>query len=186
MAQINIPVDVVWGPASVALNSMFTELYGQAGGATYTDGQYTEASPFVLVASVITSIPNNKATAVETQLPVDLTTLYNGTGVIATEGDGMLISVSFSLKPTVTATDQVEVWLDTTAGIGTPAADANLFKDITSFKQLVGAERPILFSMNAQASALWGSNGARLKVRANGACGIYDISYTVNRVSKAR
>jgi hypothetical protein len=186
MSQINIPVTVDWGPTTVALNSMFTELYGQAGGATYTDGQYTEATPFVLVANVITSIPNNKATAVETQLPVDLTTLYNGTGVLAAEGDGALITVSFLLKPTVTATDQVEVWIDTTAGIGTPIKDANLFKGTTGFKQLVGAERPILYSINAQASALWGANGARLKVRANGACGIYDISYTVNRVSKAR
>ena len=186
MAQINIPVDVLWGPASVALNLMFTELYGQAGGATYYDGQYTEASPFVLAAGVATSLPNNKATVEEAQLPVDLTTLYDGTGILATQGDGVLVTVSFSLKPTVTATDEVQVWIDNTAGVGSPVADANLLKTTVAFKQLVGAERPILYSLNAQASALWGSNGARIKIQTNGACNIYGISYTINRVSKAR
>ena len=186
MAQINIPVDVLWGPASVALNLMFTELYGQDGGATYYDGQYTEASPFVVVANVTTTLPNNKATVEEAQLPVDLTTLYDGTGILATQGDGMLVTVSFLLKPTVTATDEVQVWMDTTAAVGTPAADANLLKDTTAFKQLVGAERPILYSLNAQASALWATNGARINIKTNGACNIYGISYTINRVSKAR
>lgn len=186
MAQINIPGSGAWLTIATALNNMFTELFGRTGGATYSDGQYTEASPLVLVAGVITPLPNDKSTAVETQLPVDLTTLYDGASILANEGDMLSITVSFSLKPTVTATDEVEVWIDNTSGTGTPIIYANLLKKTTAFKQLVGAERPILYTTTAFASALWQSNGARLRVKANGACDVYGISYTINRLSKAR
>jgi hypothetical protein len=186
MAQINIPGSGIWSTIATALNNMFTELYGRTGVATYTDGQYTEASPLVLVAGVTTPLPNDKATVVETQLPVDLATLYDGASILATEGDGVVITISFTLKPTVTATDEVEVWIDNTAGTGSPAIYASLLKGTFAFKQLVGAERPILYTVNALASEFWETNGGRIKIKANGAANVYGINYTIARAHKAR
>ena len=186
MAQSNIPSTGVWGTITTLLNNMFTELYGRAGGATYTDGEFTEASPLVLVADVVTPLPNDKSTFVESQLPVDLTSLYDGAKILATEGDILSITVSLSLKPKVTAADQVEIWIDTTAGAGTPAIAANLLKGIFAFKQGVGSVRPILYTVNVLAADLWAINGGRLKIKSNGASDIYGIYYTISRVSKAR
>jgi hypothetical protein len=186
MSKINIPVTVDWGPATVALNNMFTELYGQSGGASYFDGQYTQVSPFVLLPNVDTALPNNKQTVDETQKPSDVTTFYDGTKIILNEGDIIALSINFTLVPTVTATDEVVVWVDSTGGTGVPAVYSELFKSITSFKQLVGAERNILYTANFLAPASWATNGGAVKIRSNGTSNIYNIYFTISRIHKAQ
>ena len=186
MAQINIPGSGLWSAISTALNNMFSDLYGRTGWADYSDGLYTQASPLALVANVETFLPNDKAATLETQKPTDIATFYDGARIIGRNGDGIAITLNFTATPTVTATDQVLVWVDITAGTGTPVKLANLFKNITSFKQGVGVERPISLTFSGYTADTWEANGGRIKIQANGACNVYDISYTITRTHKAR
>ena len=186
MAQINIPGNGIWSTMVAALNSMFTEVYGRTGWADYSDGLYTQASPLALVADVATFLPNDKAITLESQKPTDIATFYDGTKIIGRDGDGIAVTVNFTAVPTVTASDEVLVWVDITAGTGTPAKLANIFKNITSFKQGVGIERPISLTFSGYTASTWETNGGRLKIQSNGACNIYGISYTITRTHKAR
>jgi hypothetical protein len=186
MAQINIPGSAAWLTVATALNNMFAEVFGRTGWGDYSDGLYTEASPLALVANVATFLPNDKATTLETQKPTDIATFYDGARIIGRNGDGLAVTVNFKAKPTVTATDEVMVFVDITAGTGTPVKFANLFKNITSFKQGVGVERPISLTFSGYTAATWETNGGRIKIQANGACDVYDISYTITRTHKAR
>jgi hypothetical protein len=186
MARINLTYAGVWETFVNAFNAMFIDLYGWSGWADYTDTVYTSASPLALVAGVATFLPNDKGTTLEGQKPTDVATFYDGTYILGRDGDGIAVTVNFTARPSVTATDEVSVWVDITAGTGTPTRFANLFKNITSFKQGVGVERPISLTFSGYTAATWEANGGRLKIQSNGACDVYDISYTITRTHKAR
>lgn len=186
MARINIPTSGAWASVAGAINAMFTEIFGRTGWGDYEDSVYTSASPLALVAGVATFLPNDKGTTLEGQKPSDVATFYDGIRIPGREGDGIAVTINFTLVPTVTATDEVLVWVDITAGTGTPVRLANLFKNITSFKQLVGAVRPISLTFSGYTAATWAANGGRVMIQANGACNVYGISYTITRTHKAR
>lgn len=186
MALINIPSSGVWSTIASALNAMFSELFGRTGWGDYVDTQYTSVSPFQLVTGVVRSLPNNKGTVIETQLPTDVTTFYDGTVITGRNGDGILITVDFKATPRAAGTNELEIYLDITGGTGTPANLAKLYPRQITFNKGVGVEKPINFTTSAYTLNTWEANGGVFKIVANGACDIYDIRYVLTRTHKAR
>jgi hypothetical protein len=62
------------------VNSNFDELYGMTGWGVYNDTTYTTGSPFTVTAGAPKqALPNNAGSKIETQLPTDVATFYDGT-----------------------------------------------------------------------------------------------------------
>lgn len=161
-------------------------LSSSTGWAEYRDTTYVTGSPFSLLASTITNLPNNAGSIIQDQKPVDVTTFYNGSIITGRSGDGILITIDFIITPTQPATTYAEVWLDITGGTGTPTNFANLYKHIITFPKGTGTERPISIVIGGYTKATWETNGAVVKVLANGTAEIKDIRYVITRTHKAR
>lgn len=147
------------------------------GYGNYRDTLYTSVAPLTVVADTTTDLPNNKLGGDESQLPLGVTTFYDGTVIKGLEGDGMNILIEFKIKPTSVAATTIEVWFD----IGLNP----LFKRLTGFPKGNGVERPISFTTLAFNGATWAANGATIKFNVNGSAEIYDIRYLIARVHKA-
>lgn len=77
----------------------------ETGWASYNDSQYTVGSPLVVNQGITSTVGNNGNTFTETQLPADLTTLYdpitskimpNGNG--SADGDAYLLRITFKAQ----------------------------------------------------------------------------------------
>lgn len=166
--------------------------FGAGGGATlaqlnrltgwgnYQDTQYTSGSPFSVSADTDTVLPNNKGSLIETQLPPDVPTFYDGTVIKGFAGDGISITVDMKVTPTSAGSTYIEVWFDIGGAVG------QLYRRIVSFPKGQGVVRPLNFTVNGYTLDTWEANGATTYVRSNGTCDIYDIRYLVAREHKAR
>lgn len=162
------------------------------GWGNYVDTQYTIGSPFSLLASTDTIVPNNSSTGtLETQKPADVTSFvevvpsgvsglgYDHSKITGRNGDGIIITVDCKVTPTSAAATYIEFWFD----IGAPVGE--LYRRILSFPKGSGNERPINFSVAGYTLNTWEANGATVYMRANGPCNVYDIRYLVTRTHKA-
>jgi hypothetical protein len=186
MALISIPTSGIWSSIASALNSMFSEIFGMTGWGNYSDTQYTSASPISISGGVDITLPNNKLNSIETQKPTDITTFYDGVTIPGRNGDGILISIEFTIKPTNVATTLCEAWIDITGGTGSPVNLANLYRRPFNFPKGVGIERKISFSHAGYTLDTWEANGGVVKIRTDGAADVYDVSYIITRTHKAR
>jgi len=184
--QITIPQSGLWGTIATALNSMFDVIFGRTGWGYYVDDQYTSSSPFTVAGDTDTIMPNNKASVIESQKPTDVTTFYDGTSILGRNGDGIGISIDFTIVPTNVNTTLVEVWVDITGGTGTPENLANLYRRILTFPKGTGTPRKVSFSHIGYTLGTWEANGGVVKIRANGSAEIYDVAYIITRTHKAR
>jgi len=157
----------------------------QTGWGDYVDDEFDSISPFSISTTPL-SLPNNKATVIETQKPDDVTTFYDGTVITGRNGDGILVTIDFIAKPTSPGTTFIEIWLDITGGAGTPVNLANLYKRIISFPKGNGIERPINFTFSGYTLGTWEANGAVIKVVADNTLDIYNIRYVITRTHKAK
>lgn len=153
----------------------------ELGWATYSDGVYTSAAPLTLVSNTDTALPNNAASVIDSQKPLDVTTFYDsGTGKITgRNGDGIALTVFF--KALSSQNQQwIDVWLDI-GGIG------ELYRQTFAFPRGSGQERGILWGLpSAYTLGSWEANGATLYVRSNAAISLYGIVYNISRTHKAR
>jgi len=150
------------------------------GWGDYVDTAYTSGSPFLVLANTDTALPNNKGTAIETQKPTDVTTFYDGSVITGRNGDAILATIDCTLLPTDVATTFVEVWFDIGGTIGP------LYRRIISFPKGTGIERPLNYTVAAYTLGTWQTNGATVKIRANGSLSVYGIRYVITRTHKAR
>lgn len=156
------------------------EIYQLTGWGNYADTVYTSGSPLAVLADTDTLLPNNKGSAIETQLPSDITTYYDGTVITGKAGDGISITVDMKIIPTNVATTYLECWIDIGGSVG------ELYRRIVSFPKGNGIIRPFNFTVNGYALDTWEANGGTVHIRANGTCDVYDIRYVVAREHKAR
>lgn len=168
------------------INSNVDELNTWTGWAQYTDTQYTAGSPFSVTANTDTIVPNNAGNTLDSQKPSDITTFYDGTVITGRNGDGLLLTIDFIVVPTNANTTFIEVWLDITGGTGTPLNLANLYRTSFSFPKGTGVSRAVNLTAAAYTLNTWQTNGAVVKVRANGACDIYEARYITHRTHKAK
>ena len=180
MARINIPFIGLWSTIADALNTMFTEIYDRTGWASYVDTQYTEGSPFVLPANTDTTMPNNAATVIDHQKPVDIATFYDGTVITGRDGDSLDVMIYFKAKPTVVS-QNIDVWVDIGGAVG------ELYRQTFTFPKGAGVERGILYALpSAYTLNTWQANGGTVYIRSDNSVDIYDIVYNFDRTHKAR
>ena len=161
-----------------------TLLYNQyTGWGSYTDTLYTSGSPLTLIAGdPYVNLPNNAGSVNETQIPIDITTFYNGSTILGREGDGLNLTISFAVNPTTNNTTRVTVAPDIGGAIG-------IIEDYevdTTFSRGLGVVQRFLKSYDAFTLDTWQANGATLKIKADQGCEIYGIRYLFTRTHKAR
>ena len=159
---------------------MFSELFGRTGWAQYDDTQYTSGSPFSILADTDTVLPNNKGGVIESQMPTDITTMYDGTVITGRNGDGILITVDCFVVPTNVGTTSIDLWFDIGGSVG------ELYRRVITFPKGTGEVRPINFTVSGYTLGTWETNGAKVYVNANGPADIYGIRYVITRTHKAR
>lgn len=148
------------------------------GWAQYADTQYTQGSPFSVLADTDTDLPNNGANAIQTYMPRDVNTMYADGKITGRSGDGLLITVDFSCVPTSAATTLLEVWID----IGAPVGE--LYRRLISFPKGNGVVRPINFTVSGYSLDTWEANGGTVKVRTDGPASIYNVRYVLTRTHR--
>jgi len=167
------------------VGGLLEKITSTSGWADYVDTEYSSVAPFSLLADTDSLVPNNAGTVVDTQKPYDVTTFYDGSVITGRNGDAISITVDLTALPTSASTTYIEIWFDITGGTETPTALANLYKRIISFPKGNGIERPVNFTVSGYTLNTWETNGAVVKIRANGTCDIYDIRYVITRMHKA-
>ena len=148
------------------------------GWARYSDTQYTEASPLLLLADTDTVLPNNAGTILDDEKPRDIPSFYTGGKITGRVGDGILIRIDITVKPTSASSEFLDIWFDIGDG------DGRVFPELKTFPKGNGIERRISFTSSGYTLETWTANGATLNVRANGPMSIYDISYTITRTHR--
>ena len=153
------------------------------GWASYTDTQYTSGAPFSVTGNnVYVNLPNNSGTVLDTQLPVDVSSFYNGTVITGREGDGISVSISFAVRPTTTQTTRVTVVPDIGGAVGEIEDYAS---DIT-LSRGSGIIQRFLLNFNAYTLDTWETNGATMKIKSDQNCEIFGIRYLITRTHRAR
>ena len=151
------------------------------GWATYIDTQYPNSgAAFSVSADTDTNLPNNRGNAIEGQLPIDVTTFYDGTTITGRNGDNLDVMIYFKAVPSG-ASQYLDIWIDIGGAVG------ELYRQTFSFPRGAGVERGILYALpSAYTLGTWEANGGTLKVRSNAALDIYAINYNIDRSHKAR
>lgn len=182
MALISIPLTGLWSAVRDALNSNFSSLEGRTGWAAYTDTQYTEGSPLPLFGGdPVVNLPNNAGIVLDTYKPADIDTLYDGSAITGREGDSIIITISFAVKPTTAQPTRITTVPDIGGAIGEIEDYKN---DITLGKGQNVVQR-YLSSYNAYTLDTWEANGATMKIQSDQNCEIYGIRYLITATSRA-
>lgn len=162
-----------------------TLTYNQTGWAQYDDTQYTNLSPFTVTSGSKVTLPNNAGSVIESQMPTDISEMYDESNQIITgrNGDGLALIVEFKASPLMNVTGgRVRVTIDIGGSVG----------EIYPFEFLltrgVGVEHYVLYSVaSAYTLDTWEANGGTVKVECIGTgANIYDIRYVLTRTHKAR
>lgn len=169
------------GASSIPTDSVYSNYTGWA---AYNDTEYTELSPFSISAGEKKTLPNNASSSLETQLPTDVDTFYDATDSVITgrNGDGLLWTVEFRVKPTSAAADiRVLVLVDIGGAVG------ELYPREQSLTKGNGVEHYYVATSSGYTLDTWEANGGKVKIQAiNGPIDVYSIRYVITRTHKAR
>lgn len=153
------------------------------GWATYTDNVYTTGSPFTVNSGVTSTLTNNAATVLNSQLPIGVTSFYNsGTSKITPEnnGDSYLINVRFKARSN-NASGLLDVLLDIGGALNVIDAET------VSLRKGAGVEQQVNVIFDIYTAATFIANGGLIKVNSIvGNTEIYDIQYKITRTHRAR
>lgn len=153
------------------------------GWAQYTDNVYTSGSPLVVNLGSTATITNNASVIINSQLPDDVTSFYDPTTSKITpslNGDSYLINVRFTaLSSSITGLADIE--LDVTGAVGA------LPKQTISLRKGIGNTQQVNIIFDVFSASAFVANGGLIKLTSvDGNTSIYDISYKITRVHKAR
>lgn len=181
MAQVSVPSSGLWGTIANILNTMFTEIYGRTGWASYIDTQYpNSANAFTVTANTDTVLPNNAGTVVDSQKPTDITSFYDGSVITGRDGDNLDIMIYFKAVPS-NVSQTMDIWIDIGGSVG------ELYRQTFSFPKGAGIERGILYALpSAYTLNTWQANGGTIYVRSDANLDVYAINFNFDRSHKAR
>ena len=187
--SIEIKAETLAGAnTALRVGTLFERIVTKNGWASYVDNVHVDlGSAQVLVTDTDTVLNNNAGTVVDSQKPYDITEFYNGTTkkIIGRNGDNLDLMIYFTAVPTA-PNQYVDIWIDITAGVGTPVNLANLYRQTFSFPKGSGVERGILYALpSAYTLDTWEANGGVVYVRSNAPLSIYNINYNFDRTHKA-
>ena len=169
--------------AFIKSNNNFSEVYDFTGWAVYNDTTYTTGSPFLVTAGApAQALPNNAGSKIETQLPSDVTSFYDGTVITGRNGDGVMIMMEFQCRPT---TNNSDVRLKTSIDIGGTVGEIYPFE--FGLGKGLNVEHFFLKSTLAYTLDTWETNGGTVLIEAfNSNIEVYNIRYLISRTHKAR
>ncbi len=154
------------------------------GWAVYNDTAYTSGSPFLINSGVTSTLPNNAGTSITTQLPLGVTSLYNsGTSKITPQldGDYYVTTIRFKAITTAPSAGYVDFGIDIGGALGVQ------FKETKIFAKGAGIEHQFAFVVPMYSAATFIANGGLVKLTAgSGNMSVYDISFHIDRVYKAK
>lgn len=151
------------------------------GWADYGDTQYTELSPFTLVADTPTLLPNNGLTGFKGQEPENTVLYDTSTGKIpGREGSDLNISVEMTVTPTHPSTTYMNLWIDI-GGVIPP-----LYTRTQTFPKGQNVAHPWHFSITGYTLDTWAANGGLIYVQAPGSAEIHSIRYILSVQNPAR
>lgn len=155
---------------------------GTTGWGVYNDTQYTEVSPLTLVAGVKVPLTIATGSSIETQLPTDVTSFWDYTTntIKGNNGDGRLILIEFSAKPTDPSTSYLDISIDIGGSIG------EIYPDTKIFPKGQGAARNIIYTISGYTLGTWEVNGGKVMLESDGAVDIYSIRAVIKRDHKGR
>lgn len=156
----------------------------RTGWASYADNVYTVGSPFSVAAGVTSTLPNNAATVINSQLPTGVTSFYNSaTSKITPQnnGDYYAITVRFKAKNTETQGGYFDFGLDIGGSLGI------IFKESKLFVKGANTEQDFVLTCNGYTAATFVANGGIPKITGgNGTTTIYNIEYQISRTHRAK
>lgn len=151
------------------------------GWAIYTDTAHTSGSPLVVNSGVTSTITNNSATVINSNLPAGVTSWYDsGTSKIMPSlvGDSYTLNIRFTAVSS-SNTGLADVILDVT-GLG--VIDAQTI----SLRKGAGSSQRINVVFDVYSLITFVTNGGIVKLNSlDGNTSVYDITYKITRVHKA-
>ena len=151
------------------------------GWAQYLDTQYTLASPFVIAQGVSSTLPNNSAEVINSQIPVGVTSMYGGGKILPDLfGDYYTMTLRFSAK-----NSNVNGSFDFAIDLG--GAIGQQFQQTLVFSKGANAEQFFSIVSPGYAGQVFKDNGGTIKINSLvGDTSIYGISLQIERTHKAR
>lgn len=170
----------VWVDAAQSTVTPAT-LANMSGWATYNDTQYTEQNPLELGGNrQWQMLPNNAGFRIDDQLPADVTSFYENGKIIGRSGDGIGIAIRFKMQ----ASTNGLVGFHTGVDIG--GSQGIIFEDDHTPAKGRNTEQPITSSFQGYQLDTWEANGGVVMIKPRNAIRVYDISYFIQRIHKAR
>ena len=158
-----------------------TAVSDYTGWAQYDDTTYTTGAALALADGVSVDLPNDKGSVIESQMPVDIVTMYDGTVIPGRNGDGILVAIEFKVRPTSVAVTRIRTSIDIGGAIG------EIFTREFTLSKGNGVEHYFSSSTAGYTLGTWETNGGTPKiVSLGGAAEVYDIRYIITRTHKAR
>lgn len=158
---------------------------GGTSGATGTLKEINSDGDLLLVNQSGTWSVSETVTGGTSGATSTLTTIKQG-AITGRNGDGLDIMLYFYAVPT-NVSQTMDVWLDLTDGVGTPANLARLYAETYSFPKGVGIERGIKINFSSAYNRdTWEANGGRIWINSSHALTIYGINFNFDRSHKAR
>jgi len=165
------------------VNDNFTEAYSFTGWGRYLDSTYTSGSPLSISSGVRTTLTNNAVSKLETQLPTGVATFFDETTQKITainDGDAYTMSIRFKAKMSVN-----NGYFDIDLDIG--GTQGIISQESIVFTRGSGTEQRFDVDLTVFSGATFVANGGTLSVTPkNGNMDIYDISFVIVRIHKAR
>lgn len=152
------------------------------GWADYTDQTYTTGSPFSLTAGTKYTLYNHADVIRDSQMPVDIDSMYSRTDSTITgrNGDGLNVLIEFKVRPTTATVTKLTVTIDIGGSVG------EIYPRDFILTKGNGVEHYYVSSFAAYTLDTWETNGGKVKVQVDNAAEIYDIRYVLTRTHKAR
>jgi hypothetical protein len=165
------------------VNDNFSEAYSFTGWGHYLDSTYTSGSPLSILSGVRATLTNNAVSKLEAQLPIGVTTFFDETTQKITainDGDAYTMSIRFKAKMSVNSG-----YFDIDLDIG--GAQGIISQESIVFTRGAGTEQRFDIDLTVYSGATFVANGGTLSVTPkNGDMDIYDISFVIVRIHKAR
>jgi len=159
---------------------MFSEIYGRTGWATYTDTTYSVGSPLTVIADTDTVLVNNAGSKIESQIPTDVTSFYDGSVITGRNGDNIDLMIYFKATPSA-INQYLDIWIDIGGSVG------ELYRHTFSFPRGSGVERGVLYSIpSGYTLDTWEANGATVYIRTDASLTLYGTTFNIDRSHKAR
>lgn len=184
--QVTIPTTGLWSTIANTLNQMFTTIFGRTGWATYAGSTYNSGNKLVVSAGTTVLLPNNAASGLSIQKPLDITTFYDGVRLQGqNSGDYYLIRITFIAHGSVNDSG-FNIMIDiSAAGDGSNVIASKPTRMIKGSG--AGNAQPYTVEFQYFTLNTFVANGGLLKIEAvDGDISIYDITYLNARTHKAR